>query len=245
MLPKQLLFITALLFSIITYAQQPVEVLYKNYEINRSNKQDSGLISLLQPYTDSVNKYMNTVIGFCNGGLYKKQPESALGNLMADCMKQYASKAFKTNVDAAFINYGSIRSYLPKGEIKRQNIYDLVPYDNLIVLQKVSGNIVHQLLDVMAYKGGCASSGIVMKIKNRKAVDVVINNASLSDTSIYTIAVFDYLANGGDGCSMLKNIVQQNKTLLYRTALLDYIQSFTNAGKPVSANLENRIVNAD
>ncbi len=245
MQPKRLFLIAAVLLIGKLYSQPINTISYKNYPVDRSVKEDSNLIKLLQPFNDSLSRYMNEVIGFCNKALYKKQPECALGNLMADAMKVYAAKAFKTNVNAAFINFGSIRSYLPKGEITRRTIYDLMPYDNLIVLQQVNGNTLRQLLDLFAFKGGCACSGIRMTIKNKRAADFSVNNAPLNDTSVYTIAVLDYLANGGDGCTMLKNMAKQNRNILYRTALTEYIQTFTNDGKPVTANIENRITNAD
>ena len=242
---KRLFCIAALLLVCKLYSQPIITISYKNYSIDRSLKEDSSVTKLLQAYNDSLNNYINEVIGFSNKALYKKQPESALGNLMADAMKVYAVKVFKTDVDAAFINYGSIHSYIPKVDIKRQTVYDLIPYDNLIVLQTINGNMLRQLLDLFAFKGGCACSGVTMKIKNKVATDVYINNVSLNDTSIYIIAILDYLANGGDGCTMLKNGAKQNKNILYRTALTDYIQTFTNEGKPVTANIENRIVNVD
>ncbi len=226
-------------------AQAPVEVQYKNYPVSRSAKEDSAIVNMLQPYTDSVDRFINATIAFSNSTLYKKQPESVLGNLMADAMKVYASKMFNVTVDAAFINYGSIRSYLPKGEIKLQMLYDLCPYDNSIVIQKVDGNTLHQLLDLVAYKGGWPCSGIRMKIKYKKAFDMWVNGMPLSDTTVYTIAVSDYLAKGGDGCTMLKGIAQQNKNVLYKEALTDYVKSFTSAGKPLSATLENRIENVE
>lgn len=243
MLTKTLLFFSLLHLSALVEAQQSVQLLYKDYNINRSLKVDSSLIKMLQPYADSLNKRMNEVIGFSNGVMYKKQPESALGNLMVDCLKIYSERIFQTHVDAAILNYGGIRSYLPKGDIRLQTIYELVPFDNLIVLQKMNGNTLHQLLDLMANKGGWPLAGISMKIKNKTAVDILINDLLLNDTTVYTIAVSDYLANGGDGCSMLKSIAQLSKNYLYRDALIDYIKSFTIAGKPVFANNENRVVN--
>ncbi len=241
---KTLVSVFFCVLSIYGYAQKPAQLLYKDYQINRSLQTDTNLIHFLQPYTDSITKEMNTVLGFSNTTMYKKQPESPLGNLMADCLKLYAATWFETNVDAAIVNYGGIRSYLPKGDIKLETIYEIIPFDNLIVLQKINGNTLHQLLDLVAYKGGWPISGVAMKIKDKKAVDIVIRDAPLNDTTVYTIAVSDYLANGGDGCSMLKNIAQQNKNYLYRNALIEYIKSFTGAAKPVSANIENRITNA-
>lgn len=245
MQPKTTLLAACLLFFYTVRAQAPVEVKYKNYTVDRSVKEDSKMLSLLQPFTDSVDRFINSTIAFSNVTMYKKQPESALGNLMTDAMKVYASKKFNTNVDAAFINYGSIRSYIPKGEIKLQTLYDLCPYDNFIVIQKIDGNKLHQLLDLIANKGGWPCSGIRMKIKYRKASEILVNGAQLNDTSVYTIAVSDYLAKGGEGCTMLKDIAQQNKNVLYKEALVDFVRSFTAAGKPLSATLENRIENVE
>ena len=242
---KPLLFSCIILLSACASTQKPAQLVYKDYQINRSAKVDSSFIKMLQPYADSMHKQMNTVIGFSTTTLYKKQPESPIGNFMADCMKIYAAKVYNIPVDAAFVNYGGIRSYLPKGDIKLETIYEIMPFDNLIVLQKVNGNILRQLLDRSANDGGWPSSGITMKIKDKAATDIYVNGSPVNDDSVYTIAVSDYLANGGDQCSMLKNIAQQNKNYLFRDALIDYVKSFTKNGKPVSANIENRITNAN
>lgn len=236
-----ILYLFGILVTTCCYAQKFTEVIYKNYEVNRALQSDSGMTAILQPYKDSVSRYMNTVIGFSNAAMYKKQPESALGNFMADCLKVFAAKVFKTNVDVAVINYGSLRAHLSKGEITIGAMYELMPYSNQIVIEKVNGTILHQLLDRAAYDGGWPCSGVTMKIKDKEAADIVVNGLPLNDTTTYMLAVTDYLSHGGDGCAMLKNIAQQSKNYLYRDALIDYVKTFTSAGKPVSASLENRV----
>ena len=84
---------------------QTTTIEFSNYRIEHTSKPDSGLLKLLMPYTDSVHKSMNAVIGFSVNGMVKKQPESVLGNFMADCMKLMAEKKFDQKVDIAFINY--------------------------------------------------------------------------------------------------------------------------------------------
>lgn len=228
-----------------SYAQKFTEVTYNTYEINRSVQKDSSVAAMLQPYKDSVFRYMNTVIGFSTSTMYKKQPECTLGNFMADCLKWAAAMDFRKKVDVAVINSGSLRSHIQKGDITIQNMYDLMPYNNQLVLLQVNGNILHQLLDRAAYDEGWPCTGISMKIKNREATDILINGSPLYDTAIYSLATTDYIAQGGDGCSMLKKIAKQNNYYSYRDALIDYVISFTRAGKPVSATLENRVTNAD
>lgn len=203
------------------------------------------MTAMLQPYKDSVFRYASTVIGFSTSNMYKKQPECALGNFMADCLKWAAAMDFKAKVDVAIINAGSLRSHLSKGDITIQSMYDLMPYNNQVMLLNVNGNILHQLLDRAAYDGGWPCSGVTMTIKNREATDILINGLPLNDTTIYSLATTDYLAQGADGCTMLKKIAKQNNNYSYRDALIDYVTFFTRSGKPVSATLENRITNAD
>jgi 2',3'-cyclic-nucleotide 2'-phosphodiesterase (5'-nucleotidase family) len=56
-------------------------------------------------------------------------------------MRIMAEQKFGKKVDAAFINYGGIRSYIAKGEITVGKIYELMPFDNLIVLQDLKGAV--------------------------------------------------------------------------------------------------------
>jgi 2',3'-cyclic-nucleotide 2'-phosphodiesterase (5'-nucleotidase family) len=216
-------------------------VLYNNYTINTTLRVDSNVIKMLQPYSDSLKKSMNIVIGFSNATLYKKQPESALGNFMADCMKIMAEKKFHTHVDAAFINNGGIRSYLPKGNITIGNVYEIMPFDNLIVLLQIKGNVLQEFLNLQAEAGGWPVAGIRIKIKSKKVQEAFINNQPLDVNATYTIAVSDYIANGGDNCTMLKGLPVININYLYRDALIEYISSFTKEGKPINAQIENRV----
>lgn len=227
--------------SAFSQAQKFTEVTYKNYEINRSVQKDSSMATMLQPYRDSMLRYINIVIGFSTSNLYKKQPECGLGNFMADCLKWAVALDFKEKVDVAVINFGSLHSHISKGDITIQSMYDLMPYNNQLVLLKVNGNLLHQLLDRAAYDGGWPCAGIEMKIKNREATDIIINGSPLNDTAMYSLATTDYLAGGGDGCSMLKKVFRQNTIYSYRDALIDYVIFLTRAGKPVSATLENRV----
>ena len=231
--------------SFLVQAQSFAKLQYKNYSISSSYSPDAQLDSLLQTYRAGLGVKMNEVIGFSTSVLYKKQPYSDLGNFMADCLKESAAKAFHMPVDVALVNYGGIRSYLPKGDITINTIYELMPFDNVIVLQKIKGNTLQQLLNLVAAKGGWPVAGVTMNIKWKQAVDIKIQNMPLVDTAVYTLAVSDYLANGGEQCAMLKALPQTNINYLFRDALIDYVKSFTLAAKPISTSKEKRIQNVE
>jgi 2',3'-cyclic-nucleotide 2'-phosphodiesterase (5'-nucleotidase family) len=225
---------------------QPQSVQFKDYRLNQSNKQDSTLIALIRPYGDSVNKSMNDVVAVSDMGFEKKQPEGTLGNILADAMLAMAEKKYATHIDAAFINYGGIRlPSIPAGNITRGRIFELAPFDNLLVLQKLSGKLVQEFLDHVAGKGGWPCAGITMQIKNKKAVNVMIGGVPINESATYTIANNDYVANGGDDCVMLKTIPQISNGYLFRDAVIDYFTEQAKEGKKISAKIENRVTNAE
>lgn len=220
-------------------------LLYKDYRIEKEAKKDPSLEKMLQPYSTSLSATMDKVIGFSNNGLSAKQPESGLGNLMADCMRIMAEKKFNKKVDAGFMNQFGIRSYIPKGNITIGKIFELMPFDNLVVLQEIKGSVLHQLLDKIAADGGWPVSGVKMAIKEKKAINITVNGSPLSESATYTIANSDYVASGGDNAEMLHNVPQQSKGYLFRDALIEYVSNFTQQGKPVDQTIENRVINAN
>ncbi len=218
---------------------------YKSYRITEGQPKDPAVVGFLQPYSDNVNKTMNDVVGIAEISLEKKQPESTLGNFMVDAFLTMAAEKYHTKVDAAFLNYGGIRlTQLPAGNVTTGKIFELMPFDNLLILQQLKGDIVQQLLDLAALNGGWPVAGISMQIKDKKAVNVMIGGKPLDPTATYTTVNSDFMANGGDNAEMLRNIPQITNGYLMRDAIFDYIKKLKSQGKNISANIENRVTNA-
>ena len=245
MIVQRFFYASLLLFAVSCKpAKQQLQLQYHDYRIEKSRPQDTAVTRWLMPYKDSVNKVMNKVIGSSVNGLTKQQPESGLGNFMADCMRQMAEKTFATHVDAAFVNFGGIRSYLPKGNITTGNIYELMPFDNLIVLQKVKGSTLQLFLNRTVEKSGWPVSGLTMEMKDGKAIHVMIAGKPLQPETEYVIANSDYIANGGDDCYMLRDVPQMNKGYLFRDALIQFVTGLQQQGKTVDWNVEGRVKTA-
>jgi 2',3'-cyclic-nucleotide 2'-phosphodiesterase (5'-nucleotidase family) len=226
-------------------AALPTSVSYDEYKITNTQKVDSSLVKMLSPYADSVNHSMNKVIGFSLQALYKKQPESLLGNFMTDAVRTMASKRMNRNIDAAFLNYGGVRGNIPKGDITIGHIYELMPFDNLVILLELTGEQLTQFINLMADRGGWPSSGVSFKIDNKKATNILVNGKPLAAKNKYIVAVPDYVANGGDDAALLKTLPQINQGYLIRDALIEYVQQLNKEGKAVTANIENRITNVN
>lgn len=226
-------------------AYNPASAEYASYPVSSKLPADAAVQAVMQPYRDSVHKSMNVVIGKVDKTLERDQPEGTLGNFMADAMLYGAKKQFGVTADAAFVNHGGIRiNQLAAGEVTRGKIFELMPFDNLVVVQQIKGNVLQQFLDLIADDKGWPVAGLQFGIKGGKAVNIKIAGANIDPNKTYTIVNSDYIANGGSGAAMLKAIPQQNKGYLMRDAIFDYIAYLKSQGKNITANIENRVTNA-
>ncbi|MBX9784929.1 MAG: 5'-nucleotidase C-terminal domain-containing protein [Chitinophagaceae bacterium] len=220
---------------------QAATVKYNGYKI-MNMRTDSSVQNFLKPYSDSMNSSMNVVLATLETDLEKRQPECTLGNFMADAIFAMAEKKYGEKPDAAFMNFGGIR--LPSvsaGLITRGKIYELFPFDNILLLVKIKGDVLQQFLNHISARGGWPVAGMTMQIKNKKAVNVIIGGVPVDMNKEYKIAIGDYTANGGDDAAMLKGLPQINNGYLMRDALIDY----ATALKKINVQLEKRVSNAE
>lgn len=235
-----------ILLTSCTTSYQPASLAYAQYRIEKTLPSDSAMTALIQPYAVNINSVMNRVIGTSADNYNVSMPECEVGNFMADCFREMAEKKFGRKVDLAVMNRSGIRSYLSKGPITVGKVFELMPFDNLVVLQEVKGAVLQQFLDVTAADGGWPlSRGSSLVIRNKKAADIIINGKALDLNATYMVANSDYIANGGSNCDMLKAIPQMSMGYLMRDAMTEYITALTASGKILEPKKENRVSNGN
>jgi 2',3'-cyclic-nucleotide 2'-phosphodiesterase (5'-nucleotidase family) len=214
-------------------------VQYSNYRIQQNDAGSKSLTSIIKPYSDSVSKLMDVVIGYNEVTLERKRQGNTLGYFMTDAYLQMAKQKVNAQVDAAFMNSGGIRlPDLPAGAITQGKIYELMPFDNLMVSLKVKGSLLKQYLDTLAANDGVIESGITMQIVNKTAQQVMIGNKPLDPNTDYIIVHSDYVAMNSN---LLKNINRSTNGYLLRDAILDYIKSFNREGKKITVSNTDRV----
>lgn len=224
---------------------QPKSVQYAGYGIEQQVR-DTGMVQFLQPYANKVGETMNDVIAELPETLKKQQPDGSLGNFLADSYLAMARKKFDPAADMAFINNGGIRlNTIQAGPLRRGIIYEVMPFDNLLVIVKLSGLQLQQYLDHIARENGCGIAGVQMRIRDGKATEVLVNGKPIDLTATYTMVNSDYTVNGGGGYSDLRNLPSQKTGYLLREATLDYCAMFRQEGKPITVSAEKRILNGN
>ncbi|WP_207535407.1 5'-nucleotidase C-terminal domain-containing protein [Desertivirga arenae] len=219
-----------------------VKIVDKNlYPITPTLPQDSSILAFYKPYKLQIDSQMNTVIGWAENDIKAAKPEGALNNLMVDAMAKAAAKrgiAF----DLVHTNYKSLRVPILKGNIKRFKIFELMPFENLLVTVKMSGLQVKELFDYIGDQGGDPIAGARFDISGGKAENILINDKPLNPSTVYTILTSDYVANGGDGALMYSKATDRKEfPVKVREALLEYIGEETKAGRMVKPKIEGRI----
>ena len=215
------------------------KIQHSNYRIQQNAVESGSLTPIIKPYSDSVNKLMNAVIGYNEKSLERKKQTNTLGFFMTDAYLEMARQKINAKVNAAFMNSGGIRlPDLPAGAITLGKIYELMPFDNLMVLLKMKGTVLKQYLDTLAANEGVVESGITMQIVNKTAQQVMIDGKPLDLNADYTIAHSDYVAVNSD---LLKNLDRKTNNYLLRDAIIDYIRFIDGQNKKITVSNLDRV----
>ncbi len=221
----------------------PVQLNVYNYNMEGSRQgTQTGMMTMLKPYADSVNASMNLVLGSLEVQLVKSWPSCSLGYFMTDAYKEGAEKKFNRKVDVAAMNMGGIRlNAMEPGPVTRGKIFELMPFDNLMVLIELDGATLQAFLDHIASRGGWPLTGAELTIEQKKATRVLIGGKPIDPAAKYVLATSDYVANGGDDSNVLKGLPQINIGYLQRDAILDYVSTHNKIELPDG----NRVVKKD
>jgi 5'-nucleotidase len=194
-----------------TNVQFPIQI--ASIPIDAALKADSSILEIYKPYKLGLDSIMNEVICYSPFFLEKSKPESRLSNWMADVCLNTLNEKYE--VDFCLLNYGGIRSTLPKGDIITKNIFQLMPFENELVIIEIPDSSFTKALNYLKQSAGHPISGIELNIQNDRLTH------SLSPKGAIKIATSDYLANGGDQMFFFADSLQMIKTgLKIRDALL-------------------------
>lgn len=226
------LFATLVLVSCKKEPQNLIKVEGKQLPITKEIKSNENIDSYIKPYKEKVEAEMNTVLSYTPKDLVRSdgELESSLGNLMADLCYERANPVFKSrtkkDIDFAMFNYGGIRAGITKGEVKTENAFQLMPFENMLVVAELSGEKVLELADYLmkVNKAQPISKHVKAVIKNN-SIDFKVNNKPIDKNKTYFVLTSDYLQNGGDNMLFFKNPIELHKLdYKVRNSIIDYFK---------------------
>ena len=144
---KKIWILLLLIFFCLACEKRPYHVskiIAKKITIDSEIKKDSLIVNSFLPYKHKMIKEISRPLSYAPFQLERTDGylQSTLGNLIADLSYQKANELFNKEtgktVDFSMSNYGGIRAAINKGEVTVSNAFELMPFDNTLVVVELS-----------------------------------------------------------------------------------------------------------
>lgn len=212
---------------------------YKNestlYRLNDSLTEKQAVENFIAPYRKNIDNDLdkkltyNPITQDKSKGIW----ETNIGNLLAEATLQLSNSIFFTRenkkIDFCMLNHGGIRSIIPTGNISSRNAYEVMPFENSVIIIGLTGLEINELAKyILEEKKPHPLAGISIYTNNdnTEVIKVLINGIEIKDNQIYYVATSDYLANGGDNMIFFKNSsIKYSLDYKLRNLIIDYFKS--------------------
>ncbi len=206
---------------------------------------DVRVQELVEEVLDQVDPIINREITISRTDITRQQNEageSALGNLIADAQR------WQMDTDFAFMNSGGIRDDIKAGVVTYGNLYSVQPFGNTLVKMELTGKEIKELLiqqwgtdghqRILQISGLSYVWDASKDIKERLTNIVDNNNMPLDDKKTYSITVNSFLADGGDGFTVLENGKNREVGPTDLDGLVNYLEQLQS---PIYYTIDGRI----
>ncbi|WP_317044930.1 5'-nucleotidase [Confluentibacter flavum] len=202
----------------------------KQISISDSISTDNDIEVFIKPYRTHIQKDLDSVLAYSADTYTKTDGDfnTAIGNFMADAVYNEANPIFKSrtgkNIDMVLLNHGGIRSIISKGNITTRTAFELMPFENSLLVVEMKGT---QMDSLVAYLSKSKKAHPISKLKliidtDFNVIKATIDGKNIEDNNTYYVATNDYLYNGGDNMTFFKpNDGVHDLNYKVRNALID------------------------
>ncbi len=193
---------------------------------------------------DSLMAPLQEIVCYSKDVYSKEAPESPLSNYAVDALRSFAEKYSGEKIDIALLNFGGIRTDLPKGAVRMYDLLSIFPFNNYLTILEVEGSTLKRMFERMARKNKVeALSGVQMKIDGDRLVECNVGGKRIDPNSTYKVATIDFLVTGGDGIDWGDGIVMRGDTeILLKDVIASEMKDMMAAGKTLDLKRDGRII---
>lgn len=222
-----------ILFTILFYSCETTYHLnsFDSKVLNVNSVIDSTIYNIIQPYQNEIEEQMNETLVYTKNDLTKGRPQSTIGNFVTDLCLNYC------DANICVFNNGGLRTTIDRGDITRGKIFELMPFENELVILELNKTDFIGLLNYISLRGGEPFSGLNIKIDKNNNIIEHSWPVNFNNNETVRVLTSDYLANGGDKMSFFKGKKQHKIGLKLRDAIIDYCEK----NDTIDIRLDNRI----
>lgn len=201
----------------------------ENIVIGQEIEDKKEFVKLIAPYKEKLDNIMNQKISHTSVELNRSGDNSNLGALLSDYLLEgandWAVKNKMPKVDAAILNIGGIRNNISEGDILVRNIFEVMPFENEMVIVKMKGEDIQGIFDYYEkHQKNNPVAQLNIIVKDGKLVEGLINGERPQIGKTYYIATSDYLAMGGDSMYFFEKGETIKTDVILRNLFLEYFR---------------------
>lgn len=243
------LWILGLLLMFTSCKEKPVNlhrIEGKQIGINSEITPDTAMVNMVAPFKEKLEKDMNEVLAYSPTNLVRNREmvETNIGNFMADLCYKQGNAVFTKNtgksIDFVLLNIGGVRAEISKGNVTTRNAFEVMPFENSMVVAELHYDKIIELLEYLAKSGPHPfSKQLKLVFENDEIVSAKINDKDFSEGQTYFVLTSDYLQHGGDRMNFFKNPISLvDLDYKIRTAIIDELVEIDT----ISAKVDGRLI---
>ena len=202
-----------LLFSLLSFnlAAHPPSTRAEVIPINSTIPDDADIQKVIAPLAAEIKATFDLPLVGAPQGLFRgrRGEENLLGYWVADVMRKAAHGVIGSPVRFAITNAGGLRANLRPGQLKVADIFELMPFENeMVVIELTGAEIIQVVKEGLVRRGGEPCSGVIAKIEGTPELAKLTvtweDGSPIDPTATVKVATSDYLYGGGDSIPTLK-----------------------------------------
>ncbi len=222
----------------------------KELLIHEDLPSSDSIEAFVKPYREHLNSILDSALAYAPRPITRTDGElnSSEGNLMADIVMQETNPIVMARtgreIDFVMLNHGGIRSLISEGDVTARTAYEVMPFENTIVILGMKGKAVRDLVDYLVKSGEAHPiSGLQVRIgKDHKLRSFLVQGMPFDENKMYYVATSDYLAKGGDYMDFFKSRDTLINTGYYlRNAMIDHFKKVDT----LRASVDDRYIQID
>jgi 2',3'-cyclic-nucleotide 2'-phosphodiesterase (5'-nucleotidase family) len=215
----------------------------------------ASITALIEEMQDALADVLEEVVAYSPITLFGDDPEHRpalrssevpIGNLIADSILS------ATGADISIINSGNIRYHIHEGYVTKGDILTILPWSNYVVVVEITAAQLWEVLELGVSAPGHGRfpqiggfSFVFDSVADEgelRVSQITVNGVNIgrNDTTTFSLAINDFLAEGGDGYDMFPAM----PVILEGDTLEDILIAFMLENDISGYAVEGRIVDA-
>ena len=182
---------------------------------------NQDISALIAPYKVQLDIIMDEVLCYSKTSVKHSRPESPLGNFVADLSFSTLTKN-GLKLDMCLLNHYGLRAELIKGNITRRNAYQLMPFENELVVITMDSKAMQEMFAYLKNSEGHPIANAQLKFSNQKD-HIIIDDQAWDEKKAYRVLTTDYLAKGGDNMTFFKEGKMKRTGIKLRDAIITFM----------------------